>query len=74
MNEIPKELICYAIYDHPKDYPDSFVVRRWVGQVPDVIPTGVADTLEQARALIPRGLSRIPHQASEDPIIAETWI
>ena len=63
----------FVIYDHPKDYPGHFVVRRWLG----VKPTqdfAIADTLESARAEVPDGLLRLPHQPGEDATIAETWI
>ena len=31
-------------------------------------------TIESARAEVPEGLVRIPHQTGEDPVIVETWI
>jgi hypothetical protein len=66
----------YTIYDHPRDYPEKFVVRRCV-----VMATGeiehldgyACDTLEQARALVPPGLFCQPRQTEDDPVIVETW-
>ena len=71
----PLEL--FVIYDHPLDYPGHFVVRRWYGDKRGCAPTSdfaIADTLEAARAEVPAGLHRIPHQSGEDPVIAETWL
>ena len=67
----------FVIYDHPKDYPGHFVVRRWFGTRWATIPTtdfAIADTLEAVRAEVPEGMCRIPHQESEDAVIVETWI
>lgn len=67
----PLEL--FVIYDHPRDYPGHFVVRRWSGAKPTQ-DFAIADTLEKARAEVPMGLHRLPHQQGEDPAIVETWI
>lgn len=32
------------------------------------------DTVQEARAVVARGLIRIPHQAGEDSVILETWL
>ena len=68
----------WAIYDHPKDYPHNFVVRRWkLGDDGEPIPDQechLADSLEEARKHIPIGLHRIPQQPGDDTVIIETWI
>jgi len=73
-----EDITMYAIYDHPKDYPNDFVVRRWRairGQpIADVLPTAVCKDLETARNLIPTGLVQIPRSPSDDPVILETWL
>ncbi len=52
----------YAIYDHPLDYPDNFVVRKWVVgagvMAASVNGYTVTDTLEEARATVPDGHMR----------------
>lgn len=50
----------YVIYEHPRDYPESFVVRRWdvVDGVPAPVPCGnpvLANSLDEARLMIPAG-------------------
>ena len=76
MTEDP--FITYVIYDHPSDYPDSYPVRRFEWATPkDLI--GVGKTLEEARALLPVGLYKMPRRFTiddqpDDPCIAEVWI
>ena len=67
----PLEL--FVVYDHPRDYPGHFVVRRWLGDQPTE-DFAVADTIEAARAEVPMGLHRMPPQPGEDAVIVETWI
>ncbi len=72
------DLSHWAIYDHPKDYPNNYVVRRWQlgihgGPVPDQ-ECSLAGSLDEARKLIPVGLVRIPPLPGEDPVIVETWV
>jgi hypothetical protein len=71
----------WVIYDHPKDYPDNFVVRHWtihlrIGNarlVPDQ-DCLLANSLEEARGLIPFGFVRTPPFLGDDPVIVEVWI
>ena len=64
-------LIC--IYDHPADYPDSFVARVWDASKPTHL-VAIADTLEDIRTTIPPNMTRIPRHAKDDPTIVEVWI
>lgn len=72
------ELAQYVIYDHPKDFPDKFVVRKWIigsGVVtPQVGLFAQADTLEEARDALPFGLNQMPVFENDDPVIAEVWM
>lgn len=63
----------FVIYDHPRDYPGHFVVRRWSGDRP-TDDFAIADSIEIARTHVPSGLCRLPHQPGEDDVIVETWI
>ena len=63
---------CWAIYDHPSDFPDHWVVRRWVSGVPDAVGRGYL-TLDAARASLPEGLENLGTEPGEDPVIAEVW-
>ena len=73
----PPPLVMFTVYDHPRDYPDSYVVRRWLigaGEVTaDPEPTCVTPSLELARASIPDGLYLLHRHRDDDPSIVETW-
>jgi hypothetical protein len=65
----------WVIYDHPRDFPDHFVVRVVWGLYMEPIPQ-LAPTLEAARRIARDGgasfcLARDPQ---DDPVIAECWI
>jgi len=67
----------FAIYEHPADYPDAFVMRRWVidnGKAQPTTDMQTGPTLEAVRALVPVGYVCIPRHADDDPVIVETWI
>lgn len=72
------QLLIWTIYDHPRDYPHAFVVRRSVidGPVPkaDMQPWALTHTLDAARESLPPGLTCMPRQAGDDPVIVECWI
>lgn len=63
----------YCIYKHPKDFPDKYVVRRFIGEQPTDYHF-VADTLEEVRDAIPSGLFRMDRQVNDDPVIVEVWL
>lgn len=69
-----QQMIQWAIYDHPTDYPRHFVCRQWVIAGETVMPGACVlfETLEEARAFIPDGMTCIPQQPSDDPKIVET--
>lgn len=66
----------WIVYERPLDYPRHYVVRRheighgWHRPTGDVL---LADSLQNARRLIPVGLVRIPRSPEDDPTIVETW-
>jgi hypothetical protein len=72
-------LTLWTIYDHPLDFPDSFVVRRWhvrrgnENPVLDGAPT-LHDSLEAARESLPASLACMHRSENDDPNILETWI
>jgi hypothetical protein len=72
-------LPAYVIYDHPRDYPNHFVVRphllddrRGKGHAS---PNGfLFDTLKQARDFIPKGMVRVQRHPTDDSVIVESYI
>ena len=70
----PDGLTVYTIYDHPTDYPEHFVVRKWKNNsISDGI-LGISKTLEGARKLLPEGCAVIPKDDGDDPKIVESWL
>lgn len=68
----------WVIYDHPRDYPDKFVLRKQtVFGTGEIVPNEkchTANTLEEVRKFLPEGLCRLDRFAADDPAILETWI
>lgn len=68
----------WTIYDHPTDYPDLYVARRWRIGAGVMIATGhvLGDTdIEKIRQnLYRRGLVRINRSPQDDPKIMEVWL
>jgi transcriptional regulator with XRE-family HTH domain len=67
----PCKLIC--IYDHPADYPDKFVARLWIINVPTQFIV-LADDIESLRGKMPKKFKAIPRHALDDAPIVETWV
>jgi hypothetical protein len=72
------ELILWTIYDHPRDWPAFFVVRRWKatgdGSPAPIDPAALCLTLAQARECVPPWLYNLGRDPSDDERIVETWI
>jgi hypothetical protein len=65
----------WVVYDHPKDYPESFVVRAHYGNFPDDT-CHVCATLDEARTWCyerQAGFKLFP-SVGDDPVILEMWI
>lgn len=70
--------VVVAVYDHPKDYPQSYAARvhivsrgrHWPS--PNIFIVRV--TLEEVRAAIPAGMHRMNRQPTDDPCIVETYL
>lgn len=68
-------LSIWTVYDHPKDFPDCFVARRFNGktsQPTDDIITGSLDIIRQSMELC--ALHRMPREPVDDPKIVEVWL
>lgn len=72
----------WVIYDHPKDFPDKFVLRPHF-----VVSDGedgarempswqewIGDTLDEVRKRVPWGLACFPRDEGDDPRIVESWL
>jgi hypothetical protein len=69
----------WTVYDHPRDLPGWFVVRRCrptpSGQVEHELRAYCFHTLEKARAWLAQfGLVRTARAPEDDPVIVEVWL
>lgn len=71
-------LSIWTITRNPSDHPGKHVARRHVVHpAANAGPTDdhfIADTLDQARACLPPGLTNLGRNEAEDPVIVESWI
>ena len=72
-------LSLWTVYDHPDDFPHSFVARRWetggggLAAVPtDDIIQGDLDVIRKSFEVC--GLTCLKRNESDDPKILETWL
>jgi len=67
----------WVVYEHPRDYPEQYVLRRWIIAKGMIIATHdvvLADSLEEIRKAVPAGLYCLPRFAEDDPCIVESWL
>lgn len=71
-------LIMWTVYDHPRDFPNNFVARRWLitaagpKATDDVV---VMAKLDSFRAAMQRcGRVCLPRRPNDDPVILEVWL
>jgi hypothetical protein len=71
-------LSIWTIYDHPSDFPDGFIARRWEitgngeEKTDDVVKAVELKSLQEHFAM--RGLYRMPRYDEDDPVIVECWL
>ena len=71
------EMSQYVIYQHPRDYPGDFVMRRWHLRGQHMMATEemvLARTLSEIRKAVPAGLYCITRFEDDDPCIVEVWL
>jgi hypothetical protein len=73
-----ESLSMWVVYDHPKDFPDGYIARRWEATRDGPVMTGdimKATRLEPLRlALATEGLTQLPRSPSDDLKIVEIWL
>jgi hypothetical protein len=79
MPESRNILPMWVVYDHPKDWPEFYVARKWMtGGSPDGTPTDhvIMDRdLENLRRTLWRlHLVKLDRMEGDNPVILETWI
>lgn len=77
---VNRDLEIWTIYDHPRDYPEHFVVRCWLSTSTGSYATNevwLRPTLDEARWVIlgnSPGAYRLERAVADDPCIVETWL
>jgi hypothetical protein len=67
----------YVVYDHPRDFPNHFVVRHWLVDADGGKPTDrcvIGRTLDEVRSAIPAYCVRLERNPGDDPVIIESWL
>ena len=70
-------LSIWTVYDHPKDYPDSFVARRSEASRAGTVATSdvvTGDLTSIREAMVLCGLYRMQRAPADDRKIVETWL
>jgi hypothetical protein len=72
------DLEMWTIYDHPADYPDHYVARKWLIGSKRIEPEATDEVLleidlDVLRKRIPPWLYCMPRQSGDDPKIIEVW-
>lgn len=71
----------FVIYERPADYPNNFVVRGYhLGKDPGDLtfyrpqPAKLANSLTEARSLVPSDRVCFSRDSLDEPCIVETWL
>lgn len=71
-------LSMWVVYEHPKDFPASWVARRWDLRKGHPVATAnmiETNSLAEVRALLERmGLTCMPRDPRDEPQIVEVWL
>jgi hypothetical protein len=70
-------LSMWTIYDHPRDYPQAFVARRFEvsAEIKATRDVRLFASLAACRADMPEmGLTRLDRQPPDDAVIVEVWL
>lgn len=64
----------WTVYDHPSDWPDWYVARRFDGEEPtdDMLMNRSLAALRDS--LADMGLTCLARSQEDDPVIVETWL
>lgn len=78
-----QSIIYYVVYDHPRDFPDKWVIRRHAHvfhpsfDKPRLMIEAFgfsADTREAIEQMVPAHATHIGRMPGDDPKIADVWI
>lgn len=64
----------WTVYDHPDDFPDCYVARRFEGEEPTEEIIVSAELMPLRGLLAGKGLAPVRRSPEDDPVIVETWL
>lgn len=70
-------LSVWTVFDHPTDYPEVFIARKWLlvsGVAVATSETVTGPTLQSVRDQIPAGLHCFARSPEDDVYIVESWL
>lgn len=79
----PEAIPLFVVYQHPRDYPEFFVVRKFefvrepnpfTAMLRATDEYRLSYTLEGVRSYIPTGMICFGRGQDDDPCIVETWL
>lgn len=71
---IPNGLPIWTVYDHPRDWPDWYVARLWIGDHRTGNVLLYRDITKLRDELARRGLTPLMRDPTDDSVIMETWL
>lgn len=76
MTDENDRLPMWVIFDHPTNWPEWFVARKWytLPQTESTDDMLKARTLDTLREMLPPGLVCISRQDNDAPHIVEVWL
>ena len=72
-----KDSSIWSIFDHPRDHPESLVIRETVAGAEGVVTSPAAlyaATIVAARAKLPPGAAQIPKSPDDPKNLLEVWV
>lgn len=71
-------LSMWTVYDHPRDYPEGYIARRWDIGKNTSLPTADVIRAKNLRTIRDKmtnmGLVKLMRSDGDDPTIVESWI
>lgn len=67
----------YVVYNSPKDYPNKYVVRRFLignGTLEPKEVVAISESKNEVLKHIPGDRVKIDRHENDDPVIEEVWI
>jgi hypothetical protein len=71
---VDEGLQIWVVYDHPSDFPNNFVARCFINNVPTASIMVCPDLGKIQDQMVEMGLVKLMPMPGDDPVILETWL